>query len=100
MQTSYFSVGLRNDFIMWIAIGLITGALFTLFLAPPLGLTESQVDCQEDEAWIAVDYRDLDGFEDSHGVTRACRSVDQLIDYAFEVAIQEGVLMYVPNEED
>ncbi len=52
--------------------------------------------CQEDEAWIAVNWKDGDAFEDIHGVSRACRSVDQLIDWAIEVAIQEGVLQYVP----
>ncbi len=55
------------------------------------------IDCQEDEDWAAVHYKSLDGVEDMHGVTRACRSRDQLIDYAIEIAIQQGVLMYVPS---
>ena len=93
MQTSYFPLGLRNDWLMWLAVGVLLGAgMWATLIAQPV-----EADCQEDEAWIAVDYRSLDGVEDSHGVTRACRSVDQLIDYAFEVAIQEGVLMYVPS---
>ena len=54
------------------------------------------VDCEEDDVWIFVDQNTTDGVEDIHGVTRACRNWDQLVDWAIEVAIQEGVLMYVP----
>ena len=94
MQTSYMPTGLRNDWMMWLAIGFIAGAaLFALLIGHP-----AEPDCQEDEAWIAVDYRALDGVEDSHGVTRACRNVDQLLDSYAEVLIQTGVLMYVPGQ--
>ena len=46
--------------------------------------------CQEDGAWIAVDHHALDGTEDRHGVTRACRSIDDMLDSAIEVWIQNG----------
>ena len=52
--------------------------------------------CHEDGAWVAVDHRSTDAIEDVHGVSRACRNIDYLIDTAFEVAIQNGVLEYTP----
>jgi hypothetical protein len=52
-------------------------------------------ECEEDGVWMFVDHHALDATEDSHGVSRACRSFDDLIDTAFEVAIQNGVLHYV-----
>ena len=45
-------------------------------------------DCQEDDAWIAVDHHATDAVEDQHGVSRACRNVDQMLDSAVEVYIQ------------
>ncbi len=45
-------------------------------------------DCQEDDAWIAVDHHASDAVEDQHGVSRACRNVDQMLDSAVEVYIQ------------
>ena len=34
--------------------------------------------CLEDEAWIAVDHNTPGAFVDSHGVTRACVTVEEL----------------------
>ena len=63
----------------------------TLLLAP----THPAEGCAEDGAWIAVNHHDRDAVEDSHGVSRACRSIDDLIDTAFEVAIQRGTVRLV-----
>lgn len=35
--------------------------------------------CMEDEAWVAVHFETEGAFEDSHGVTRACVNVEELI---------------------
>ncbi len=59
-------------------------------------VTHPADQCQEDGAWVAVNWKDQDAIEDIHGVSRACRNIDDLIDTAFEVAIQNGVLQYTP----
>ena len=54
------------------------------------------VDCQEDEAWVAVDYRSPPpAMQDMHDVTRMCISVDLMISRGIEYAIQQGTLQYV-----
>ena len=53
---------------------------------------QSPTLCAEDEAWLAVDHHATDAVEDANGVSRACRNIDDLIDMAFEVAIQKGEL--------
>lgn len=55
----------------------------------------SSPSCHEDQAWMPVDYRSADGVEDSHGVTRACRSIDQLLDFHLEHLIQTGRVILV-----
>ncbi len=78
-----------------IMFGTITPATDHVVIQPVIQHIHTvAVDCEEDEAYIAVDYRDGDAVEDMRGVHRACRNVDQLIDWAIEVAIQEGVLVY------
>ena len=53
----------------------------------------AQVDCQEDEAWTAVDYRSPPpAMEDMHGVTRMCISVVLMIARGIEYAVQQGTI--------
>ena len=72
---------------LWIGIVMATMAIVLAFI-----VTDSHPadECQEDGAWIAVEHHALDGVEDRHGVTRACRSIDDLIDMGIEVWIQNG----------
>ena len=70
------------------AIGFMLGVIFVLALH--LVSSHPADACQEDGAWIAVDHHALDGTEDRHGVTRACRSIDDMLDSAIEVWIQNG----------
>ena len=59
------------------------------------------VDCQEDEAWVAVDYRSPPpAQQDMHDVTRMCISVDLMISQGIEYAIQQGTLQYVYELHD
>ena len=103
MQTSYMPAGLRNDWMMWLAIGFITGAaLFALLIGHPESalldqLTLNEINCQEDDVWMFVDHDTPGGLVDRRGVTRACRNFDDMVDMAIEVAIQRDVLMYVPS---
>ena len=71
----------------WLSITLVTLVIVLGHLATN---THPADACQEDGAWIAVDHHDADGVEDSHGVTRACRSIDDLLDSAVEVWIQNN----------
>lgn len=72
---------------IWVGIALLTLAIVLAFIA----LDSHPADaCQEDGAWVAVDHHALDGVEDKHGVTRACRSIDDMLDSAVEVWIQNG----------
>lgn len=74
-----------SAYLGWLA-GLImaTAIVITMFL----WLGPVEVDCAEDDAWIAVDHHATDAVEDQHGVSRACRNVDQMLDSAVEVYIQ------------
>jgi hypothetical protein len=90
---------------MWLAIGFLTGALFFVFLwdhpheADHFGqVSVLDVDCEEDAVWMFVDHDAPNAVVDSHGVTRMCISYDLIVSDAIEVAIQEDVLMYVPNQ--
>ena len=98
MQTSYFPTGLRNDWMMWLAIGVIIGAgAFAMLIDHPPALDTTQVTCEEDAVWMFVDHDSPGGLVDRRGVTRMCISYDLLVSDAIEVAIQEDVLMYVLN---
>ena len=98
MQTNYFPTGLRNDWVMWLAIGMLIGAgAFAVLIDHPPAVDVVSVDCEEDDVWMFVDHDTPGGLVDLHGVTRACRNFDDMVDMAIEVAIQRDVLMYVPN---
>ena len=73
-----------NLFRILAAIIFIALAVFLALLVP----AHPADSCQEDEAWIAVDHHALDAIEDTHGVSRACRNIDDLIDMGIEVWIQ------------
>ena len=75
----------------------IAAAMAVLFIAAFLLLapTHPAEGCAEDGAWVAVNHHDRDAVEDSHGVSRACRNIDDVIDTAFEVAIQRGTIRLV-----
>ncbi len=75
-----------------VAALLVAVTVATLLLVP----AHPAEGCAEDGAWVAVDHHSRDAVEDSHGVSRACRSIDDLIDTAFEVAIQRGVIQFAP----
>ena len=72
---------------LWLAVSLAILAIVAAYLLSDPHPADA---CEEDGAWVAVDHHALDGVQDSHGVFRACRSIDDLIDTAFEVAIQNG----------
>ena len=66
--------------------GLIVGMAFIAML---FMVTDPYVpDCVEDDAWIAVDHHATDAVQDERGVHRACRNVDQMLNSAVEVWIQ------------
>lgn len=79
-----------------ITITIVAIAVLGLALFISLGSTHPADACQEDGAWVAVDHHALDAIEDSSGVSRACRNIDDLIDTAIEVAIQNGSLKITP----
>ena len=99
--------GLHDDWLLWLAVGFIAGSVaYALFidhhpesgpLADHPSVTLEEIDCEEDDVWMFVDHDTPGGLVDSHGVTRACRNFDDMLDMGIEVAIQEGVLMYVPS---
>ena len=64
---------------------LLTALIVMVVIGNPAHPADS---CQEDEAWVAVDHHALDAVEDTHGVSRACRNIDDLIDSGIEVWIQ------------
>ncbi len=67
-------------------VGYVVGMAFMFILF--WSTADHIPDCQEDDAWIAVDHHATDAVEDQHGVSRACRNVDQMLDTAVEVYIQ------------
>ena len=81
MNWTYFRVYVAAAMLL---IALMVGVLVGLLGRPG----HPAASCQEDGAWVAVDHHALDATEDTHGVSRACRNIDDLIDSGIEVWIQ------------
>ena len=64
---------LSNDWLLWLALGFMTGAIFMVLLTPV-----PQPVCQEDEAWIPADHRIANAIEDSADVSRMCVNIEEL----------------------